>query len=115
MAFSFEKLEVWRKAVQLYKNVCAISKAFPESERYVLKSQLLRAALSISTNIAEAMGRETKKDRRYFLTIARGSAFETASLVIVAKEMGYIKNGFKDLQNDIEEIGKMTNGLIKAQ
>jgi four helix bundle protein len=71
--------------------------------------------LSISPNIAEAMGGETKKERRYFLTIARVSVFETASLVIVAEEMGYVKTGFKDLQNDIEEIGKMTSGLIKAQ
>jgi four helix bundle protein len=115
MAFRFEKLEVWRKAVALYRNVCIISEGFPKSEEYVLKSQLRRATLSISTNIAEAMGRETKRDRRYFLTVARGSAFETASLITIATEMKYVGAKNAELLEDIEEIAKMINGLIKAQ
>lgn len=115
MGFRFEKLNVWRKAIDLYKKVNAISENFPKSEEYVLKAQLLRAALSISTNIAEATGRETKKDRTYFLTVTRGSAFETASLLITAVEMDYIDAGRNGLLDDIEEIAKMINGLIKVQ
>jgi four helix bundle protein len=115
MGFRFEKLDVWRKAIDLYKKVSAISENFPKSEEYVLKAQLLRAALSISTNIAEATGRETKKNRTYFLIVARGSAFETASLLKTAVEMDYIAAGRNGLLDDIEEIAKMINGLIKVQ
>jgi four helix bundle protein len=115
MVFRFEKLNVWRKAIDLYKKVNAISENFPRSEEYALKAQLLRAALSIPTNIAEATGGETKKDRTYFLTVARGSAFETASLLITAVEMDYISAERNCLLDDIEEIAKMINGLIKVQ
>jgi four helix bundle protein len=77
--------------------------------------QLRRAALSTSTNIAEAMGRETKIERRYFLTVARGSAFETAGLLAIATEMQYTDGKDIELLDKLEEIAKMINGLIKAQ
>ena len=74
MAFTFEKLLVYQKAIDFADQVCERTESFP---RYsFLRDQLNRAALSIAANIAEGNGRFTKSDRRNFFGIARGSAQE---------------------------------------
>ncbi len=73
MAFMFEKLEVYQKAVSLADEVAALTQDFPRGY-YFLTDQLNRAALSVATNLAEGNGRFTKPDRKNFFTIARGSA-----------------------------------------
>ena len=73
MAFMFEKLLVYQKAVDLADRVATLTEGFPRGY-YFLVDQLNRAALSIAANLAEGNGRFTKPDRRSFFTIARGSA-----------------------------------------
>jgi four helix bundle protein len=69
VAFSFEKLLVYQKAVAFANAVCAVTRRFPRGY-YFLADQLNRAALSVATNLAEGNGRFTVADRRNFFGIA---------------------------------------------
>jgi four helix bundle protein len=114
MAFMFENLQVYQKAVDLADQVAGLTQQFPRGY-YFLVDQLNRAALSIATNLAEGNGRFTKADRRNFFTIARGSAQECVPLLEVARRRGFI-TGAKDseLRADLEVIAKMISGLING-
>ena len=68
--YSFEKLEVWKEAIQLSKEVYKVTSSFPIEERFGLISQIRRAAISISANLAEGRSRITSKEKAHFLTIA---------------------------------------------
>ena len=112
MAFIFEKLDVYKKAVDFAEKICELTKDFPKGN-YYLSDQLNRAALSISTNIAEGNGRYHKADRSNFFRIARGSAFECIPILEVCNRKKLIVGeNFLDLRNDIEDIAKMLSGLI---
>ena len=89
MAFMFENLQVYQKAVDFADKVAGRAEGFPRGD-YFLVDQLNRAALSIATNLAEGNGRFTKPDRRNFFTIARGSAQECVPLLEVARRRGFI-------------------------
>jgi four helix bundle protein len=111
MAFMFERLEVYQKAVSL---AAEVTEAFPRGY-YFLTDQLNRAALSVGTNLAEGNGRFTKPDRRNFFTIVRGSVQECVPLLEVARRRGLL-NGAKHeaLHLDLETIAKMISGLISG-
>ena len=114
MAFMFENLQVYQKAVDLADGVSALSEGFPRGY-YYLVDQLNRAALSIATNIAEGNGRFTKADRRNFFTIARGSAQECVPLLEVARRRGFITEAkHAELRGALEAIAKMISGLING-
>ncbi len=70
---NYQKLDAWKTAMQLVKEVYLLTKKFPKEEVYALTSQIKRASVSIPTNIAEGMGRQYKKDTIQFLHISRGS------------------------------------------
>lgn len=72
----YKNLEVWKKSMQLVKEVYTITVVFPKQEAYGLTSQTRRAAVSVPANIAEGCGRLFKKDTRQFLHVARGSLYE---------------------------------------
>ncbi|MDD4939106.1 MAG: four helix bundle protein [Candidatus Omnitrophica bacterium] len=108
MAFDFEKLEVYKKALNLAEKVYKITADFPERERYGLQGQLRRAAVSISSNIAEGSGRYNKKDFAQFLRIARGSLYECIPLIEISLRIGYIdKKTSEELLFDGNELAKM--------
>jgi len=114
MAFMFEKLEVYQKAVNLADQVAALTQNFPRGFGF-LADQLSRAALSIATNIAEGNGRFTKPDRRNFFTIARGSAQECVPLLDVARRRGLIEQSDHEvMRHELEIIAKMISGLING-
>ena len=114
MAFTFEKLNVYQKAVDFVDRICTITSNFPKGY-YFLRDQLNRASLSISTNIAEGNGRFTKNDRKNFFVIARGSMQECVPLLELAVRRKFIKpDAHQILCNDLEEIAKMLSGLIKG-
>ncbi len=114
MAFMFEKLEVYQKAVTLAADVAALTEGFPRGY-YFLTDQLNRAALSIATNLAEGNGRFTKPDRRNFFTIARGSVQECVPLLEVACRRGLLDEArHVALRQDLEAIAKMISGWIKG-
>ena len=112
MAFMFEKLAVYQKAVSLADHVSVVTEDFPRGY-YFLVDQLNRAALSIATNLAEGNGRFTKADRKHFFVIARGSVQECVPLLELARRRGFIPEaGNTQLRVDLEEIAKMISGLV---
>lgn len=114
MAFMFEKLEVYQKAVTLADQVAESAQSFPRGFGF-LADQLNRAALSIAANIAEGNGRFTKPDRKHFFIIARGSVQECVPLLEVAKRRGLIDDAkHQTFREELETIAKMISGLING-
>ncbi|HEY5125667.1 MAG TPA: four helix bundle protein [Ignavibacteria bacterium] len=112
---NFEDLKVWKLAHQTVLEIYKLSESFPKSEEYRITSQLLRAVVSIPTNISEGMGRYSKKEFIQFLVIARGSVEECKYLLLLTKDLGYItENEFKSLSESFNSIGKMANALINS-
>ena len=96
--YSFEKLEVWNNARDLAKAIYILSYKFSNTEKYGLASQIQRAAVSVSSNIAEGSGRISPKEKKRFIEIAYGSLMETLSQLFIAKDLDYISD------DDIAEI-----------
>ncbi|MGB2824920.1 MAG: four helix bundle protein [Phycisphaerae bacterium] len=114
MAFAFEKLLVYQKAVAFADAVCTLTKGFPRGY-FFLADQLNRAALSIAANIAEGNGRFTKADRKNFFGIARGSVQECVPLLELVSRQTLLEAGrHQQLKADLEEIARMLSGLIKG-
>jgi len=114
MPFMFENLKVYQKSVDLAERVINLTDEFPKGY-YFLTDQINRASLSIATNIAEGNGRFTKKDRRNFFIIARGSVQECVPLLEIAKRKQLISDvTLSQMFNQLEVISKMISGLIKG-
>lgn len=103
---SFKDLIVWQKAFVLTKEIYAVTRSFPKEETYGLSSQMRRAALSISSNIAEGYGRQTPKEYKQFLTIAYGSLCELETQYLLAVEFQYIKSNAA-IESLMKEAGAM--------
>ena len=86
----YRKLVVYTKAQELVKSVYKLLEQFPREEQFALSSQLRRAAVSITSNIAEGVSRYSYKDKVHFLEIAFGSLMEVMSQLELAKELNYI-------------------------
>ena len=114
MAFMFENLDVYQKAVDFADEGTTLTATFPRGY-YFLTDQLNRAALSIATNLAEGNGRFTKADRKNFFVIARGSVQECVPLLELARRKGLVpENCHGALRARIEIIAKMISGLING-
>jgi four helix bundle protein len=113
--FNFEKLEVWRKAIDFGDFVYSTTRAFPDDERFGLTNQMRRAAVSISSNIAEGTSRHSKDDYARFLEIATGSVFEVVSQSFVAQRQGYLsEENRQQLYAAAEEQSRMLSGLRRS-
>jgi four helix bundle protein len=113
MGFEFEKLDVYKKAINFAHRIYKTTKDFPQGELFGLQSQLRRASVSISSNIAEGSGRFNKKDFAQYLRIARGSNYECVPLLEISFKEAYInKIIYNELFFDCNELAKMLNGLI---
>ena len=112
MAFLFEKLDVYRKAIDFADRIHEITKGFSRGN-YYLSDQLNRASLSIPTNIAEGNGRYHKTDKANFFRIARGSAFECVPVLELCKRKNLIaEERNQELKKEIDDTCKMLSGLI---
>jgi four helix bundle protein len=110
--FRFEKLAVWHRAIEYARDVYSITSAFPENEKYGLTSQMRRAAVSVSSNIAERSGRISDADFARFLEISYGSLMEVVSQASVAKLQGLLSQSTYDkLYAEAEELSRMLSGL----
>ena len=110
---SYKELIVWQKAMLLAKNVYQIQKDLPKEEMYALGDQIRRAAVSIPSSIAEGFGRDSDKDFRHFLSIARGSLYEMKTQLQLSESLGYLQID-DELNALFEEVGKLINGLSKS-
>ncbi len=88
--YSFEKLIVWQKSINLAKQIYSATSKFPKDEIYGLSSQIRRAVVSISSNIAEGYVKSSSKEQVRFSEIAYGSLMEVLNQIIIAKEIKYI-------------------------
>lgn len=109
----YEDLKVWQKAMLLAKTVYGLQKQLPKEETYGLGDQIRRAAVSIPSNIAEGFGRDTDKEFRHFLSIARGSLYETKTQLQLAESLGYLQID-TDTSLQMDEVGKLLNGLARS-
>ena len=113
---NFRNLIVWKRAVELATDVYQKTINFPKYELYGITSQIRRAAVSISSNIAEGAGRRSNKEFANFLGISYGSACELETQLLIAKNLKYLKrDDFDTLFNDLNEIQKMLYVLEKKQ
>ena len=113
MAFLFEKLHVYQKAVDFAEEASNLSDRFPKGTYYLI-DQLNRAALSISLNIAEGNGKFTDNDKKNFFFIARGSTHECVPLLEISKRKGFISDSeCEKLREQLEVIAKMLSGMVK--
>ena len=112
---SYQDLLAWQKGIDLCEFVYRASAAFPSEELYGLTSQIRRAAVSVPSNIAEGAGRITKGEFVQSVGHARGSLLEVETQLIVANRLGYLASKETDgLFEVTNEIGKLTNGLIRS-
>ena len=112
---TFRDLKVWQKAHELVLEIYKTTKTFPMEEKYVLVSQIRRSAASIPTNIVEGFSRKTNKDYAHFINIANGSLEETKYHILLARDLGYIKeNDFNVLKGGCDEIGKMLYSFYRT-
>lgn len=113
--FNFEKLDVWQKAVVLAGEVYSQTRSFPAEERFGLTNQMRRAAVSISSNIAEGSSRMSQTDFSRFIEIATGSLFEVTSQAFIAKTQELLsEENFRAIYRDAEELSRMLSGLRKS-
>ncbi|MBO3699462.1 four helix bundle protein [Roseivirga sp. E12] len=108
----YKELEVWKKSIALTKRIYLITSSFPSEEKFGLKSQINRAAVSIASNIAEGAGRNSNKEFNQFLGIAIGSMHEVETQIIISFEVGFIEETVKDeICDQISQLILMTKGL----
>jgi four helix bundle protein len=111
----FRKLAVWERAYKLVLAVYRATGPYPSSERFGLTSQLRRAAVSVTSNIAEGTGRGGDLELRRFLKIARGSVNELECQLLLSRDLGYVdEDTWKRLNGQAQEVSRMIAGLITA-
>lgn len=111
----YRSLLVWKKAIELAKEIYSVIKLLPKDELFGLSSQLRRAAVSVPSNIAEGNGRSSKKDYIHFLNIARGSVYEIETQLLLCVELSFFNEKQTAKAMDLcEEISKMLNSLIRS-
>ena len=112
---NFREYSVWKEAVDFATSVYEITGKMPWIEKKGLCDQLQRAAVSISSNIAEGAARPSDSDFAHFLDFALGSAFEVETQLQIAKNVGYIEEPlFRELQEKLSSIERQLNGLINS-
>ncbi|HEY5298146.1 MAG TPA: four helix bundle protein [Verrucomicrobiae bacterium] len=115
MKFRFEKLEVWQEARKINLSVYRLTERFPRSELFAMTSQLRRASISISANIAEGSGRNSDKDFAHFLEQAYGSLMEVASIFYLALDKNYVKaNEIESFFDELEILAKRIAALNRS-
>jgi len=108
---SFKDLIVWQKARDLAVLIYKLTENFPKSELYGITSQMRRAVVSISSNIAESYHRFHTKEKNQFLAIAFGSGSELESQLEVAKVL-FPQNDYSKSENLLQEIMKILNNFL---
>ncbi|WP_274475237.1 four helix bundle protein [Mangrovimonas aestuarii] len=109
---NFRKYDVWELSHDLVLEVYRLTKAFPDSEKYQLISQMQRAAYSIPSNFSEGCGRASDKDFNRFVQICLGSAHELEYFTILSKDLDYItETNYINLNSKVNDIKKKLYSL----
>ena len=116
MAFAFEDLEVYQRALKFTVSAISIvDRMDTPRKHYRLIEQLESSSSSVASNIAEGKGRYSKKEFKQFLYFARGSLYETVTRLQILRMLNWLDdNSYEDLYNEAQEISKMLSGLINS-
>ena len=115
MTYAFENLTVWQKSREFVKAIYLITSDYPADERFGLISQLRRAAISVSSNIAEGCCRWSHKEQARFYEISYGSLIEILNQLIISVDLDFIPSSTLDsIRPKIEELSRMINALQQA-
>lgn len=111
----YRKIIAWQRCHEVTLCVYAITRGFPNDERFALTSQLRRAAYSVPANIVEGCARRSKKEYLHFLNIAMGSAKEMEYFLLLSRDLGYLDHATYDATTEQvdQAIGTLA-GLIRA-
>lgn len=111
---SFTDLTTWKEGHVYVLEIYKLTREFPKDELFGLTSQLRRAAISFTSNIAEGFSRHSYKEKVQFYYTALGSLTETQNQLLIARDIGYMQNmDFQRLASESVILNKLTNGLIK--
>lgn len=115
MIRGFKDLIVWQKGHELVLLTYKTTREFPVEEAYGLSSQMRRAAVSVTSNIAEGFGRHSSKDREHFYVMAYGSLTELENQYTVALDLKYMNDKeYLITEEKMREVGQLMNGLLRA-
>lgn len=113
--FRFEKLEVWQEARKINRVIYRLTKKFPRDEMFAMTSQIRRASISVSSNIAEGSGRNSDKDFAHFLEQSYASLMEVASVFFLGLDEGYVTESDLDpLFDELERLAKRIASLNRS-
>ncbi len=111
---NFKELKIWQKGLGIAIDSFKLLSTFPKEEKYGISSQITRAAVSISSNIAEGSSRSSEKDYNRFIEISLGSTFEMETQLLIAGALNYRdKELLKKLLTEIDEEQKMLMSFMK--
>lgn len=110
--YGFEKLVVWQNTRRLVKDIYCLTKTFPSEERYGLVTQIQRAVVSVSSNIAEGASRKSNKEQGHFYQTAYASLMEVLCQLTLCLDLGYITGeSYEDTRNSVNTIAYQLNQL----
>jgi four helix bundle protein len=116
MPGSVENLEIWTRSVDLVEEIYTVTKSWPREEIYGITSQIRRAAVSVPANLAEGVGRGTKREVARFAQIALGSLYETDTLCVVAARLGYVDESLvKRIRELLASLCRQVSSFIAYQ
>ncbi len=111
---SFTDLFVWQEGHKLVLMIYTLTSKFPAKEIYSLIDQMRRAAVSITSNVAEGFGRQTYKEKIQFYYLAQGSLIELKNQTMIAKDVGYMGEiDFLKISDQANTVHKLLQGLLK--
>ncbi len=106
---------VWNKAMLLAEHACKLTCALPREERYGLRAQITRAAISVPSNIAEGWSRESRKEKAHFLAIAHGSLSELHTQLLLGERIGWLpKHSVQPTHRLIDEVSRILTALRRT-
>lgn len=110
----YKELTVWKTGMEVVSRVYEKLRTYPASEMFALSQQTKRAALSVPANIAEGVGRDSRKETVRFLHIARGSLYELETLLQIGMMTGCLKeDDYKQIESLTGQCGRLLNGFVK--
>lgn len=114
--YAFERLDVWQVLRTFVKDIYVLLRTFPDFEAYNITSQIRRAAVSVSLNIAEGSTRNSLKEQSRFTEIAYGSLLEVYCSLLLAKDLNYIReDDFRNVSDKVKELSNKLNALKNSQ
>ena len=112
---NYKEMIVWQKAMDLVEEIYRLTKLLPPEERFSLANQMCRAAVSVPSNIAEGDGRQTDKELKQFLHVAKGSLSELETQMIICQRINYLTEAQTEKAISLcDEVRRMLSKLIQA-